>query len=156
MDDLGFFLFLSSMSAILVVSGVMAYRGKYVMWLALKSFFPGWVGLASLYLGIAFMGLSIFMVLEELDILHGPIMTLIGLAMAGATFVCLPIGIIGFFWLPRFMLPKWIKETEERIARGEDKLSQALRPGGSLYGRWGQPGSNAPHRRVDGDGKQIE
>ncbi|RZU60869.1 hypothetical protein EV380_0420 [Zhihengliuella halotolerans] len=126
------------------------------MWLALKSFFPGWAGLAGLYLGLAFLGLSIFMVLHGLDLLHGPIMTLVGLVCVVAAFAGLPIGIIGFFWLPRFMLPKWVKEDEEKMARGEDKLSQDLRPGGKLYGRLGRPAGNAPHRRVDGGGKQIE
>ncbi len=135
-----------------LVSGIMAYRGRYVSWLALKSILPGWAGLASLYLGAAFLALPaatfVLRAMPEGDVVRALLgLLLIGIMIAGAI-----IGIIGMFWLPRFMLPRWIKDTIDEIERGEDPLSKAVRPGGSLYGRLGNPNAGpVPRRRASGD-----
>lgn len=131
---------LGAMSAVLIVTGVMAYRQKYVAWLALKSFFPGWPGLAGLYLGIAFA--TILVLNSMLDAATGGNL-LLGLAVLAlfAVFVlCLVTGIVGMFWLPRFLLPRWVRDMVEEIRRGDDPLSRDLRPGGRLHGRLGAPG----------------
>jgi hypothetical protein len=81
------------MGAVCFVAGIMAYQGRYTSWLVLKSFlFPGWVGLASLYLGVALMmfGLARFLLAVEAP---GFVMTL-WLLVTGPSVV---IGMVGFF-----------------------------------------------------------
>jgi len=128
------------MGLISFVAGILAYRGKYKSWLVLKSFlFPGWIGLASLYLGLALMMLGLAAFLQFIDA-PGFVMALWLVITAPA----MVIGIIGFLWLPRFLWPQWLKDTEDEIRRGEDPLSQAMKPGGSLYGKLGRPRSEWP------------
>ncbi|WP_349828625.1 hypothetical protein [Brevibacterium litoralis] len=142
-DDLVPTAVLSVMSLVLVVSGVMAYREKYVSWLILKSFFPGWPGLAGLYLGIAFGSLLVLNTLMDSEVARGNI-PLSLLVLFGVMVLGLVIGIVGMFWLPRFLLPRWVKETSDEIRRGDDPLSRDLRPGGKLYGRLGRPVPRPP------------
>jgi hypothetical protein len=128
------------MGLISFVSGILAYQGRYKSWLVLKSFlFPGWPGLAGLYLGL---GLLMIALAAPLLAVNAP-----GWVMAVWLVITAPAmvtGIIAMFWLPRFLWPRWLKDTEDEIRRGEDALSQALKPGGSLYGRLGRPRSEWP------------
>ncbi|WP_157975655.1 hypothetical protein [Brachybacterium sp. YJGR34] len=145
---------LGAMSAVLLVSGIMAYRGTYVSWLALKSFFPGWPGLAGLYLGIAFADVLLMRALLDAA-LDGPLLLgIVYLLLFGILVASAMIGLIGMFWLPRFLLPLWVRETIDEIRRGEDPLSQALRPGGSLYGRLGVPRPRPPRPRGQGGSRR--
>lgn len=127
------------------VAGILAYQGKYKSWLVLKSFlFPGWPGLAGLYLGLAMMmfGLAAF-----LQVIDAP-----GIVMALWLVITAPsavIGIIAMFWLPRFLWPQWLKDTENEMRRGEDRFSQAMKPGGALYGKLGRPRSEWPTETQD-------
>ncbi|NUL46153.1 hypothetical protein F7P69_13255 [Cellulosimicrobium funkei] len=125
------YLFSTVLGVLLVVSGILAYTGKYRAWLMLKSFLSGWPGLAGGYIGVMIL-LALYLPLigESLP----PILFLLAAAF---TFLSMAIGIIGMFWLPSFLLPAWIKETRDRMKRGEDELSQALKPGGTLHGRLG-------------------
>lgn len=67
------------------------------------------------------------------------------------------MGVAGMFWLPSFFLPAWIKQTRERMRRGEDALSQAMRPGGALYGRLGVPSEQWPtDEQVEQDRRRLE
>jgi hypothetical protein len=129
-----------AIGAISFVSGILAYQGKYKSWLVLKSFlFPGWPGLAGLYVGLGIMMAS----LSGLVVDAGTPGFLIFLWVV-VMFASMVTGIIGMFWLPRFMWPSWIKETADKMRRGEDAYSQAMKPGGSLYGKLGRPRSEWP------------
>ncbi|MGP9618151.1 hypothetical protein ACT3S2_14115 [Arthrobacter sp. AOP36-A1-22] len=140
-----------------LIAGIQAYRGRYQAWLLLKGGpFPGWPGLASLYLGVAFTLLSV----SPLVLDHGP--PLLILAIFFTLFPSLGIGIIGMFWLPSFMLPAWIKETRRKMRAGEDRYSRAIRPGGALYRRLGvdpryQPGGTEgpPVENPDGERRTV-
>lgn len=116
---------------VLLISGILAYTGRYRSWLVLKSFLPGWPGLAGGYIG-AMVLLAMFAV-PVLDVLPAPLSFLLAVLL----FACLLIGIIGMFWLPRFLLPPWIREQQDQMRRGEDRFSQAMKPGGALHGRLG-------------------
>ncbi|NUL46924.1 hypothetical protein F7P69_17215 [Cellulosimicrobium funkei] len=123
------------------ISGILAYQGRYKSWLVLKSFLaPGWAGLASLYLGMGLLliGAGGFAASTDLP-------DVIVVVCGALGFPSLVLGIIGFFWLPRFLWPRWLKDTQQEMDRGEDKLSQAMKPGGALYGRLGRPPGQAPH-----------
>lgn len=133
------------------IAGILAYRGRYRAWLILKgSFLPGWPGLASLYLGVAFLLIGS----GPLVLAYAP--PILQLAHFFLLFPSLAVGIIAMFWLPSFMLPEWVKETRRKIKKGEDRLSQALAPGGALYRRLGvdpehQPGANRAQGPLDDD-----
>lgn len=112
------------------VAGILAYRGRYRAWLVLKgSFLPGRPGLASLYLGLAFMLIGV----GPLVLAFAP--PLVQLVHFFLLFPTLAVGIVAMFWLPSVMLPAWVKDTRRKIASGEDRLSRALAPGGVLHGR---------------------
>lgn len=119
------------LGVLLVVSGILAYTGKYKGWLMLKSFLPGWPGLAGGFIGVMIL-LAVFMPLAG-DALP-PVLFLL---LAAVLFCSMLLGIVGMFWLPRFLLPGWIREQQEEMRRGEDAFSQAMRPGGALHGRLG-------------------
>jgi hypothetical protein len=128
------------MGLICFVSGILAYQGRYRSWLVLKSFlFPGWPGLAGLYLGLAMMMLGLAAFLQSIDA-PGFVMVL-WLVITAPSMV---IGIVAMLWLPRFLWPQWIKDTADEMRRGEDAYSLAMKPGGSLYGRLGRPRSEWP------------
>lgn len=73
-------------------------------------------------------------------------------------FPSLLLGILSLFWLPRFLLPQWIKDDIKEIRRGDDLLSQALKPGGSLHGRLGVPPEEWPENQEygpDGEPRNV-
>lgn len=119
------------LGVLLVVSGVLAYTGHYKGWLMLKSFLPGWPGLAGGFIGVMIL-LAVF-----LPMVGDALPPALYLLLAAVLFGSMIIGIIGMFWLPRFLLPGWIREQQEEMRRGEDAFSQAMRPGGALHGRLG-------------------
>lgn len=134
-----------------LISRIQAYRGRYRAWLMLKeAFFPGWPGLASLYLGVAFSLMSVAPLVMD----HGP--PLLKLIVFFTLFPSLALGIIAMFWLPSFMLPAWIKETRRKMKAGEDQFSKDMAPGGVLYGRLGvdpehHPVAHDPQQNLDED-----
>lgn len=132
-----------------LVGGIQAYRGHYRAWLILKgALVPGWPGLASLYLGVAFTMMSVAPLVMD----HGP--PLLKLIVFFTLFPSLVLGIIAMFWLPSFMLPAWIKETRRKMKAGEDQFSKDMAPGGVLYRRLGvdpefQPPRHDPQKKPD-------
>lgn len=122
---------LASLVLILIVGGLLAYRGHFKGWLMLKSIFPGWPGLAQLYLGV---GLGCVLMYGLLKPYLPPLVVLL---VAAVAFMGMVLGILGMFWLPSFLLPDWIKHAREEMRRGEDPYSQAMKPGGVLHGRLG-------------------
>ncbi|WP_417217120.1 hypothetical protein [Arthrobacter sp.] len=129
-----------------LVAGIQAYRGRYRAWLVLKgSIAPGWPGLASLYLGVFFVLISISgWILER----GAAVLDFMVFVFAVPSLV---VGIIAMFWLPSFMLPTWVKETRRKIRSGEDRLSRDLAPGGALYGRLGVDTEDQPRTPPDGE-----
>ena len=130
-DNLPAYLVGTALGILLVVSGILAYTGKYRAWLMLKSIFPGWPGLAGGYLGLMIL-LALYLppVLDSWP-------PLLALLVVAVLFLSMEVVIVGMFWLPNFLLPPWVREQKRRMARGEDKFSQAMKPGGALHGRLG-------------------
>lgn len=122
-----------------LVAGIQAYRGRYRAWLMLKgALFPGWPGLASLYLGVAFTLIGVSSWVMD----HGP--SALKFMLFILLFPTLVLGIIAMFWLPPMLLPAWVKETRRKFKSGQDRLSQAMAPGGALYRRLGVDPENQP------------
>lgn len=130
---------------------MLASTGRYKGWLLLKGIFPGSLGLAQLYLGV---GIAMILLYSVVGDRLPPLVVLLLLAVAVAGMV---MGVVGMFWLPSFLPPAWIKQTRERMRRGEDALSQAMRPGGALYGRLGVPPEQWPtDEQVEQDRRRLE
>ena len=149
MDNVPALIFGIVLVAILIVGGVLAYTGRYKGWLLLKPIFPGWLGLDQLYLGV---GIAMILLYSVVGDRLPPLVVLLAVAVAGMV-----VGVVGMFWLPSFLPPAWIKRTRERMRRGEDALSQAMRPGGALYGRLGVPPEQWPSdEQVEQDRRRLE
>lgn len=116
-------LFLLPLGLFLVVCGLGMYTGKWPVLLAVDGFFPGQAGLAATYIG-ACMVLATFSPLwldrDDIPVLQA-ILSLVSL-------LCMIIGLVGCFWMPRFMQPGWMKEMDEQMARGEDLYSLTFGP----------------------------
>lgn len=93
--------------------GVLSYTGTWKGWIRVRRGFGSTIGFASLWLGLAFAVVTVAVFLESSS---RPIF----FVLSGIAAALLVIAIIGFFWLPRFLLPEWF-----RVLRGDD-----LRPKG--------------------------
>lgn len=110
-------LFLLPLGIFLLICGLGMYTNRWPVLLAVDGFFPGQAGLAATYIGI-WMIMTTFSPLwlsSDAPIVAG-LLSLVSLAS-------LVVGIVGCFWMPRFMQPAWIEELDDRIARGEDAFS---------------------------------
>jgi hypothetical protein len=90
--------------------GLLAYRG--VIKGVVVNGFPtpylffgiAWLGVASLLGGAA-------LAIGEAD--HGLLISVVYLLLALAAFGCFAITMVSFFWLPRFLLPKWFLDWRD-------------------------------------------
>lgn len=118
------FAILFPLGLFLFVCGLLLYRKKFVGLVVLDGFLPGKPSVASTYLGVWLMCLSVahFVTESENPFLVFPF----GAVMFGAQ----AIGMIGFLWMPKFLQPKWMKQTDRRISRGQSRYRQFLKEGG--------------------------
>ena len=104
-----------------MVPGVFAYRGSWRNW-AIRSGFTHNLGFSLVYIGAGFATIG--------GLLAFPLNTFpTNLIIAIWVLLC-GIGIIGFFWLPSFMLPRWfIAGRDERrdIERAAADLRRTAR-----------------------------
>ncbi|MGP3536617.1 hypothetical protein ACTU3I_17640 [Microbacterium sp. RD1] len=90
------------LAAAFIVAGVLAYTGRWKGWIATARGYGTYIGFSLLYLGVAFAlaGLA----LSLADVSRPAFLILI--AVAG---VALVLAVIGFWWLPRFLVPEWFR-----------------------------------------------
>ena len=107
------------------VGGVLLYTKKFVGLLVLDSFMPGKPSLATTFLGawLLLMAPAHFVRETDIDALIMPYSIL--------TLGCLAIGLMGWFWMPKFLQPRWMKEGAELEARGEDPYTKRFLSGES-------------------------
>lgn len=108
---------------LLFTGGLLLYRKKFVGLLILDESFPGKPSLACTYLGAWLMLLSVWGVVTFNGALAGPYGLL--------TFACQGIGMLGWLWMPKFLQPKWMKEVDRLMARGEDRFTTDFLNGGN-------------------------
>ncbi|WP_404320521.1 hypothetical protein [Arthrobacter luteolus] len=98
------------------VGGVLLYTKKFIALLILDSFMPGKPSLATTFLGawLLLMAPQHFVNETGIDALIMPYSALL--------LGCLAIGLMGWFWMPKFLQPKWMKEGDKLEARGEDRF----------------------------------
>ena len=113
-NDWGLFAVMFPFGLLLLVGGLLVYRKKFVYLVVLDERFPGKPSLACTFLGMWLMLLpaSGFREITAHEAIFVPYALL--------TFVCQGIGILGWLWMPKFMQPRWMKEFDQLVARGED------------------------------------
>lgn len=95
--------------------GVVSYTGAWKGWIGVRRGYGATIGFASLWLGLAFALGTVALAVESF---WRPAF----FVLSGVAAILLVIAIVGFFWLPRFLLPKWF-----RALRGDDVLSKETR-----------------------------
>ncbi|WP_312180430.1 hypothetical protein [Arthrobacter sp.] len=112
------FAILLTWGLVLFTGGVLLYTKKFVGLLVLDNFVPGKPSLACTYLGawLILMAPAEFVRQTGMDALIIP--------YAMLTLGCLAIGLLGCFWMPKILQPRWMKEGDKLEARGEDLYSK--------------------------------
>ncbi|QIK62944.1 hypothetical protein G7068_06840 [Leucobacter viscericola] len=115
--------FVVSFGVILMLSGLLAYLGKWTGW-AESSAYLICGGFAALFFGVAF----VFPYIHAALVPKGSILSGWLVPIAATLW---GVSIIGFWWLPSFLLPKWfIQGREER--RRLERLARDLKKGLNL------------------------
>jgi len=93
-------------AVIFLAWGVLSYTGTWKGWIRVRRGYGSTIGFASLWLGLSFAVATGAFLMEPLS--RPSFFVLSGLA-AGL----LIVAIVGFFWLPRFLLPEWFRVLRE-------------------------------------------
>jgi hypothetical protein len=88
------------LGVVFVVLGVVAYSGRWKGWMRVRRGFGSTIGFAWLWLGAAFLAAAIGLLVNP----YSPA-AFAGLIVLAA--ILLLVAIVGAFWLPRFLLPRW-------------------------------------------------
>ncbi len=83
-----------------LVLGVVAYSGRWKGWMRVRRGFGSTIGFAWLWLGAAFLAAAI-------GLLANPYSPAAFAVLIGLAAILLLVAIVGAFWLPRFLLPRW-------------------------------------------------
>ncbi len=95
-------------SILFLAGGIVAYTGLWKGWIRVRRGFGATIGFAWLWLGLGFAMGTLALLVEPYS--RPAFFALIGLGAA-----LLVVAAVGFFWLPRFLLPQWF-----RVLRGDD------------------------------------
>ena len=111
-----FVAFMLPFGLVVFTGGVLVYTRKFVGLLILDRFMPGKPSLATTFLGawLLLMAPQHFVNESGIDALIMPYSALL--------LACLAIGLMGWYWMPKFLQPKWMKEGDKLEARGEDRF----------------------------------
>lgn len=83
-----------------LILGVVAYSGRWKGWMRVRRGFGSTIGFAWLWLGAAFLAAAI-------GLLANPYSPAAFAVLIGLAAILLLVAIVGAFWLPRFLLPRW-------------------------------------------------
>lgn len=111
-----FFAFMLPFGLVVFTGGVLVYTRKFVGLLILDRFMPGKPSLATTFLGawLLLMAPQHFVNESGIDALIMPYSALL--------LACLAIGLMGWYWMPKFLQPKWMKEGDKLEAPGKDRF----------------------------------
>lgn len=98
-----------------VVAGARAYAGRWRSW-AERTGYSHSAGFAALYAGCGAIALGVFL-LSPRDTISPVVALAVGIPL-------LWCGIIGFWWLPGFMLPSWFRDGRAQRRRGERSIRE--------------------------------
>ncbi|MGC0370795.1 hypothetical protein [Microbacterium sp. SLBN-111] len=101
---------------IFLAMGIVAYSGVWKGWIRVRRGYGSTMGFAWFWLGLAFTIAALAMAIDDISLPAA--MTLLIVAV-----VPFLVALLGFFWLPRFLLPSWF-----RVLRGDpDAVTKAQR-----------------------------
>lgn len=103
---------------VLIFSGLLAYLGKWTGWAESSSYLI-YGGFAALFFGLAFVFPYIHGALVPKGSPWNGLMLPVAATLWG-------ISVIGFWWMPSFMLPNWFIQGREERRRAE-RASRELR-----------------------------
>lgn len=109
-----FFAVVFPLGVLAFLYGLYVYRHKFGYPIGLDRRSTGKPSLACTYLGVWIMLLSVanFPQVTSIEAIFIPYALLM--------FVFQLIGILGWFWMPKVLQPKWMKELDRRAARGDN------------------------------------
>jgi len=90
------------LGVVFLVLGAVAYSGRWKGWMRVRRGFGSTIGFAWLWLGAAFLTAAVGLLVNPYS--PAAFAVLIGLAA-----ILLLVAIMGAFWLPRFLLPRWYR-----------------------------------------------
>ena len=101
---------------VFVLAGIVAYTGLWKGWIRVRRGYGSTIGFAWLWLGLSFSTAGAAVLVDDSSRAASTILV----GAAGLLFV---IAVVGFFWLPAFLLPRWY-----RILRGDaDAVTETKR-----------------------------
>lgn len=90
------------LGVVFLVLGAVAYSGRWKGWMRVRRGFGSTIGFAWLWLGAAFLTAAI-------GLLVNPYSPAAFAALIAVAAILLLVAIMGAFWLPRFLLPRWYR-----------------------------------------------
>ncbi|MDK1327023.1 hypothetical protein [Arthrobacter sp. zg-Y1143] len=129
-EDLFLAIFSLPFGGFLMVVGLLVYNGRFLAFRAvLNSFRSGEPALASTYIGLFFILIPLSQMALAADINEFAIMVI-----ACVTLLSGFIGVIGGFWMPNFLKPRFIREenAERKRARQADRKRRKEIQAGSV------------------------
>lgn len=105
----------SLIAVVFVFAGVAAYSGRWKSWISVRRGYGSTIGFAFLWLGAAFWVGSLAAAVAWT---WRPLFV----ALLAIAAVFLVVAAVGFFWLPRVLLPRWFREL-----RGDDPRTHGPR-----------------------------
>ncbi|WP_203579797.1 hypothetical protein [Microbacterium hibisci] len=85
-----------------IVLGVLAYLGLWKQWMRVPRGYGTYMGFSMLYIGLA---LGVGGLAVELGVVRTPF----GTVVMGVAVLLLLVAIVGFWWLPSFLQPRWFR-----------------------------------------------
>ncbi|MEZ3159926.1 hypothetical protein AB1K54_05180 [Microbacterium sp. BWT-B31] len=98
----------------LIVAGVLAYAGVWKRWAVSTRGFGTFMGFSWLYLGIALVFAALSLTLSR----SGEPLFFALVALAGTALI---VAIVGFWWLPAFLQPRWFRTARSAALAGEGR-----------------------------------
>lgn len=87
--------------------GVLAYTGRWRRWMGPARGYGTFIGFSLLYIGIAFLAASAGVTVWDAA-------TPVAAVLFGIAAIALVIAIVGLWWMPRMLQPRWYRELRAR------------------------------------------
>lgn len=95
--------------------GILAYTGVWKGWIRVVRGFGSTIGFACLWVGLAFLAGVLASAVDGTSAVASTILFVVAAILLGIT-------VVGLFWLPQFLLPRWY-----RVLRGEANAAEGER-----------------------------
>lgn len=101
-------------AAAFVVLGLLAYTGVWRRWMVSARGYGTYMGFSIFYIGIA-------LITGALAVSVAPANRTLFIFLSAVAAVIMLVAIVGFWWLPNFLLPRWFREWRSTVAPGKGR-----------------------------------